>query len=65
MYVTLNRICKLLKFNFFAMHEICTHTVFELSAKKTHSLLFMFRKEEIPSYDNAVKTVFPEAHFVP
>jgi hypothetical protein len=31
---------------FFAMHEICVHTIFEPSAKKTPSLLFMLRKEK-------------------
>jgi hypothetical protein len=30
---------------FFVMHEIYAHTVFEPSAKKTPSLLFMLRKE--------------------
>jgi hypothetical protein len=34
---------------FFAMHEICVHTIFEPSAKKTPSLLFMLRKEKSPS----------------
>jgi hypothetical protein len=33
---------------FFAMHEICVHTVFEPSAKKTPSLLFMFCEEKLP-----------------
>jgi hypothetical protein len=30
------------------MHEIYAHTVFEPSAKKTPSLLFMLRKERRP-----------------
>jgi hypothetical protein len=47
------------------MHEICTHTVFELSAKKHLPLFSCFVKKEIPSYDKAVKIVFPKAHFVP
>jgi hypothetical protein len=31
------------------MHESCVHTIFEPSAKKTPSLLFMLRKEKITS----------------
>jgi hypothetical protein len=34
---------------FFVMHESCVHTIFEPSAKKTPSLLFMLRKEKITS----------------
>jgi hypothetical protein len=39
------------------MHEIYTHTVFEPSAKKTPSLLFMLRKERSPFYGKSDKIV--------
>jgi hypothetical protein len=51
------------------MHEIYVHTVFEPSAKKTPSLLFMLRKERNPFYGKSDKIVFSEvflhasAHF--
>jgi hypothetical protein len=49
---------------FFAMHEICVHTIFEPSTKKIPSLLFMFRKEknpyiEKPLYHIVVDKKFP------
>jgi hypothetical protein len=47
------------------MHEIYTHTVFEPSAKKIPSLLFMLRKERSPFYGKSDNTVFPEVNFVP
>jgi hypothetical protein len=47
------------------MHEIYAHTVFEPSAKKTPSLLFMLRKEGCPFYGKYDKIVFPEVCFVP
>jgi hypothetical protein len=51
------------------MHEIYAHTVFEPSAKKTPSLLFMLHKERSPFYGESDKIVFSEgclrgsAHF--
>jgi hypothetical protein len=50
---------------FFAMHETYTHNVFEPSAKKHLPFFSCFVMKEIPSYDKADKTVFPEAYFVP
>jgi hypothetical protein len=47
------------------MHENYTHTVFEPSAKKHLPFFSYFIKKNIPSYDKAEKTVFPEAYFVP
>jgi hypothetical protein len=47
---------------FFTMREICTHTVFEPSAKKHLPFFSCFVKKE-PFYDKSFKTVFPEAHF--
>jgi hypothetical protein len=47
------------------MDEIYTHTVFEPLAKKHLPFFSCFVKREIPSYDKADKTVFPEDYFVP
>jgi hypothetical protein len=47
------------------MHEIYAHTIFEPSAKKHLPFFSCFVKKKIPSYDKALETVFPEAHFVP
>jgi hypothetical protein len=47
------------------MHEIYTHTVFEPLAKKHLPFFSCFIKKEIPAYDKAGQTVFPEAYFVP
>jgi hypothetical protein len=42
------------------MREICTHTVFEPSVKKTPSLLFMLGKEKNPSMASLIKLYFPK-----
>jgi hypothetical protein len=49
------------------MHEIYAHTIFEASAKKTPSLLFMLRKERSPFYGKSVviKLYWPKVCFVP
>jgi hypothetical protein len=47
------------------MHEIYTHTVFEPLAKKHLPFFSCFIKKEIPAYDKAGQTVFPEAYFAP
>ena len=44
------------------MHEICTHTVFEPSAKKHLPFFSCFVKKE-PLYGKSDKTIFAEAHF--
>jgi hypothetical protein len=36
------------------MHEIYAHTIFEPSAKKTPSLIFMLRKERSPFLGKSV-----------
>jgi hypothetical protein len=44
------------------MREICTHTIFEPSAKKHLPFFSCFAKKE-PFYGKSDKTVFHEAHF--
>jgi hypothetical protein len=47
------------------MHEIYSHTIFELSAKKHLPFFSCFVMKNVLSYDKPDKTVFPEAYFVP
>jgi hypothetical protein len=48
---------------FFAMHEICVHTIFEPSAKKTPSLLFMLHKEKNPSIEKLLYDIVVDKNF--
>jgi hypothetical protein len=47
------------------MHETYVHIVFEPSAKKTPSLIFMRRKERCPFYGHSDTIAFLEVCFVP